>query len=170
MHVKAAAAAGLWQDRRAMRARGTGWAVLAVGLLSSSGCYTLEPFACNQTEQCVSANGLGICAEPGYCAFEDDACPSGYRFDDLASRGLAGECVEPQAEVTSSSSSGDVELGTSSSSTSGTSSSSSEGDDTTGSINLCGDRPCPCAVDIAAGSEHTCAIRTDCSVACWVND
>lgn len=156
------------------RARATGRAVLAVGVLSLPGCYTLEPFACTQAEQCVGGNGLGICAEPGYCAFEDDACPSGYRFDGLASRGLAGECVEPTEDVTgSSSSTGDIELGTSSSSsssTSGTSSSSSDGDDTTGSINLCGDRPCPCATEIAAGDEHTCAIRTDGSVACWGND
>lgn len=155
-----------------MRVRATAAATLAMGLLSAQGCYTLSPFACSQAEQCVGSEGLGICAEPGYCAFEDDACPSGYRFDGLASRGLAGECVEPTVETTSSSSSGDVELSTSTSFLPGTSSSSGDGesDDSTGSVNLCGDRPCACAVEIVAGAEHTCAIRTDGSVVCWGND
>jgi alpha-tubulin suppressor-like RCC1 family protein len=43
------------------------------------------------------------------------------------------------------------------------------GSETTGV--LCGDRPCACAVEIAAGEEHTCAVRDDGSVVCWgIND
>ncbi|MCR9162417.1 MAG: RCC1 domain-containing protein [Nannocystaceae bacterium] len=159
-----------------MRAGVKAWALLGAGLLLSPGCYSLGPFACTDAAQCVGSEGLGICAEPGYCAFEDDACPSGFRFDDLASRGLSGACVEPPSGTGSASSTGLDPLSTTSGSAGSTaasassSSSSSAEADSTGTINLCGDRPCPCAVELQAGLEHTCAIRTDGSIVCWGND
>ncbi len=164
----------MWHDRVAMGWRSWTWALLCAGLVTPTGCYRLGPFECTQAEQCIGGSGPGICAEPGYCAFEDDACPSGFRFDDLATAALAGQCVDPVDDSTSTStstSSGTQGDASSSSSASGPQTSSSgDADDSTGTVNLCGDRPCACAVDIAAGVAHTCVLRDDASVVCWGNE
>ena len=149
--------------------------LLGGGLMSMPGCFSLTPFQCVEAEQCVREGKLGICAEPGYCAFEDGACSSGFRYDGLAGPAFSGECVEPTEQATDDSGSSSSGLvGSSSSSTSSpadsSSSSSESADDSTGTINLCGDRPCACAVEIAAGTGHTCALRNDGSVVCWGND
>ncbi len=139
-----------------------------------SGCYTVGPFACTQDEQCVRGGEVGTCVEPGYCAFEDESCPSGLRFDPLAGPELARECASPPGASTTgtstSSSTSSAAESSESSTASRSTSSSSSAEGSTGTINLCGDRPCACAVEIGAGTAHTCVLRADGSVVCWGND
>jgi len=45
---------------------------------------------------------VGVCAEPGYCAFEDPDCESGLVFGDFAGDGLANQCVPGTATDTES--------------------------------------------------------------------
>lgn len=66
--------------------------VVACGLgLSCAG----GSFACADDSVCAG----GICAPPGYCAFDDGECGSGYRFGAHAGDGLAGQCLQPEGET-----------------------------------------------------------------------
>lgn len=127
------------------------------------GCIDLGPFACTENDQCRIGGEVGVCAAPGYCALPDESCESGFSFFCRSPADLAGRCVEADSAPGSSSSTtaGDNSTGASV----GSSIDSGSGAGETGV--LCGDRPCACAVEIAAGEEHTCAIRTDGSVVCW---
>jgi hypothetical protein len=141
----------------------------ALGLLA--GCVGIGTFPCEQDSQCVLDGREGICAEAGFCALPDDGCESGYRFH---ARGvpeeLAGQCTAPAAEATGTSGSGETSsdgngtITLDGSSTSGGTSSES-GSGTTGSD--CDGHPCPCAMALAVGSNHTCVTRTDGDVTCW---
>ena len=143
-----------------------------VGLLG--GCVQVGTFPCEQDSQCVLDGREGICAAAGFCALPDDGCESGYRYH---ARGvpedLAGQCAPLSA---GESTSGSVSTGEGSShgaitidgdtASSGTASSSEGGSSTTG-VELCGDHPCPCTLDLAVGANHTCVVRTDGDVTCW---
>jgi len=162
------------------RRRGTTarWARgLGLGLLA--GCVRIGMFPCDEDAKCVLDGRQGVCAEPGWCALPDDACDSGYRFH---VRGvpeeLAGQCA-PEAAATGSTgaSTGSAAGSTTASTSDGTTtgdgttssgaapSSSEGGSSSTGSA--CGDHPCPCTMDVAVGTNHTCVARTDGDVTCW---
>lgn len=65
----------------------------AVGTSSLvSGCED-SVFVCNTDEQCRRAQEEGVCQANGYCSFADASCPSGQRYGEHASKGLAETCV-----------------------------------------------------------------------------
>lgn len=154
--------------------KGFGLTAIAVLGFAATGCIDLGAFACAGSSQCQRSGEAGICTDAGYCAFPDDACEGGYRYHARSPAGLAGACVP--ASVPGSSDTGlDPSTTTTTTSPDPTTtmsvpaSSSDSGVGTTGGFS-CGDRPCPCAIDIAAGESHTCAVRDDGSVACWGNN
>ena len=119
-----------WQSARLL-------ALALVGVLP--GCAPAT-FGCSDDAQCKSGSEQGWCEAGGYCSFEDADCEGGRRYGEFAPSALAGTCVNPDGETSSSttaavpnSTSGtpDPTLGTTSSSTSSSSvdaaSSSSEG-------------------------------------------
>jgi hypothetical protein len=68
--------------------------VLAAGALSLTGCHA-APFECSSDGACQrSGSPAGICVG-GACAFPASmaTCTSGYRYDESAGGGLAGQCV-----------------------------------------------------------------------------
>ncbi len=138
-------------------------------------CLDLGAFDCTQDDQCRLDGQAGICAPPGHCALPDASCASGFSFHARAPQDLVGQCVDPTPVAGTST--GPLPASSSETSASASSTAASTDADTglsagsTGMGVLCGDRPCACAVDIAAGEEHTCALRDDGSVVCWgVND
>lgn len=56
------------------------------------GCTAPSGFGCEGDAQCGEG---GVCATPGYCAFSDPACESGFAFGAHAGE-LAGLCVTPE--------------------------------------------------------------------------
>jgi len=158
----------------------------ALGL--GAACVNLSPFACTDDLQCDSATG-GRCMGPGFCAFPDGGCDSGYRYHASATGNLSGACVEETvadtgttaittiASTTTDPETGDeattsdvtATAGTDTGPTASTSDSTDSSDDgntsTTGGP--CGDMPCPCTTAIAAGANHNCALRTDDVIVCW---
>jgi hypothetical protein len=74
-------------DRRMRRA------VLLMSLAWVSGCTSGSVFACDEDSECNLGDTPGFCDAPGYCSFDDEACPSGRRYGSLAGMGLADECV-----------------------------------------------------------------------------
>ncbi len=66
-------------------------AALAVGFGLSAACLNFDPFACGDSTQCDREVG-GVC-EVGFCSYPDEACPSGFRYDDNAGMDLGGQCV-----------------------------------------------------------------------------
>lgn len=75
---------------------------LLVLLLSLAGCSSDALFQCQRNDQCVSQGEEGVCQASGYCSFGDGTCDSGYRYADSAPPGLAGQCVEPMPQGSSS--------------------------------------------------------------------
>jgi hypothetical protein len=71
-------------------------------VLAAHGCVERGPFACADASECRRDDEAGICAAPGFCAYADDACPSGHRFSDLAGGGLADRCTDDDDATTSS--------------------------------------------------------------------
>lgn len=67
---------------------------LVLGLLMG-GCPQ-GTFSCSDDTQCEGGEGEGRCEIDGYCSFPDGECPSGRRYGEHASSGIAGECVDPQ--------------------------------------------------------------------------
>jgi len=131
------------------------------------GCVNIGVFACERDSQCELDGRVGQCFDPGYCALPDEACESGYRFDDRSvPDDLAGRC----APMEDGSSTGTSTTGGSSSSSSGLGtstggSSSEEGSSTTG--HDCGDHPCGCTASLSVGTNHVCVARFDGEVICW---
>ena len=100
-------------------------------------CGAEDTFACSEDNQCENAGNAGQCESNGYCSFEDEDCPGGRRYGDLAGGGLAGVCVADDAgtgSTTGPSGSTSTTSGSTSGSTDGptasTSGSSSGGEDT----------------------------------------
>jgi hypothetical protein len=57
--------------------------LFALVVCSLVACKPKE-YICNVRTECVASNGgYGICAD-SHCAFTDNACPTGWRFDDTA--------------------------------------------------------------------------------------
>ena len=70
--------------------------VLLVGAVVS--CKPKE-YVCTQDQECVASNGgYGRCAH-SHCAYSDNTCPTGWRFDDTAGAD-ADLCVDPEYLVT----------------------------------------------------------------------
>lgn len=65
-------------------------------------CTGQDVFACSEDADCTLAGMAGFCDAPGYCSFDDAACPSGRRFGKLAGDGLADECVSGEEAATDS--------------------------------------------------------------------
>lgn len=114
--------------------------LLAVGAGSRLVACGGNAFACSNDSQCLQDGAAGMCHDPGYCSFPDEACESEQRYGSHAGDGLAGQCVpvpgdtEPTASTTSATpgSTSDPTLSTSTSSDT-TSSSTSLPLDATGS-------------------------------------
>ncbi len=68
-------------------------------LLCLASCGGSASFACLSDTQCSRDGEAGVCVDSGYCAFVDDACPSGLRYGELSGSNLGGACVEPQAST-----------------------------------------------------------------------
>lgn len=82
-------------------------------------CLNPPARACQGDNECELDERQGQCLEPGYCAYQDDACPSGEVFGPFAGQGLAGRCVEDQGQATSGSSGGQGSTSSSGPSTEG---------------------------------------------------
>lgn len=161
-----------------------GW--LGAGL----SCAQARPFDCVDDQQCDAA-AAGRCIAPGYCAFPDASCDSGYRYHASADTTRAGNCTPlPSASAESSSGGADTSIvdgsGTTLAQTDGTASDSAGATDGPGSEDgttettsmpsessdgdtngACGDHPCACTTALASGHLSTCALRDDGSVVCW---
>ena len=57
-----------------------------------AGCRASGVFSCDRDEQCRLGT-TGRCEPTGFCSFDDQDCPSGSRYDELAGDGFASECV-----------------------------------------------------------------------------
>lgn len=69
-------------------------AVATAALAVSAGCKVDRTIACAGPDDCVRAGVQGQCLVPGYCAFFDDECTGGRRWDQTAGDGLADACVD----------------------------------------------------------------------------
>lgn len=80
--------------------------VLALACLgfTAASCGGAGIFACMDSSEC----GTGVCEANGYCSFADDACPSMQRYGEHAPDGIAGACVEPTVDPTSTTSPDDT--------------------------------------------------------------
>lgn len=88
---------------------------------------------CSTDAQCVRSGEAGLCIEPGWCAFPDGECDTGYRFAAQAEPGLENECLpfEPGDSSTGSSSTSADTGKVDTLSTTGTDASTTEVDPTT---------------------------------------
>lgn len=78
------------------RLRNTGVTLVAMAAATLGGCFQAPPFSCSNDDVCVRGQ-KGICikssgATSGFCAFADEACASGYRYDRTADA-LANQCT-----------------------------------------------------------------------------
>lgn len=77
--------------------------ILLFGLglgLAAPGCEGVsKQLVCQASTECVRGDSQGQCMPPGFCAFSDGTCPSGFRWDPTAAPDLAGDCVEANAGV-----------------------------------------------------------------------
>jgi hypothetical protein len=64
---------------------------VVLALACMTGCRVAGTFVCARDEQCRQGGNTGQCAG-GFCAFEDPACESRFRFDESAP--AAGECAD----------------------------------------------------------------------------
>lgn len=133
------------------------WATGAKGLLLgllAAGCPQASSFECQTDDQCLDGADAGQCTELGYCAFEDEACDSGWAYGDLAGGGQAGQCVPVGGDT------GGMTDGETTASAEGSSaadgSMTGSGDDT-GPVGECSPGPgTPCTPDDPCASEGVC--------------
>jgi hypothetical protein len=64
--------------------------VLAVTLIAS--CHAAV-FHCSEDDDCRDDGSTGVCTALGYCAFEDESCPTGLEYGERAPSSVAGSCV-----------------------------------------------------------------------------
>ena len=77
----------------------------------------MRPYACVDDSQCQQDGRQGFCEPSGWCSFPDPDCDSKRRYGEWAGSGLAGSCVEDDAQhddttttaSTSGESTGDVD-------------------------------------------------------------
>lgn len=72
----------------------------ALGATSAAlaACINLGAYACQEAADC-NRQPDGMCGPDGFCAYPDDACPSGFSYQGAGS--LDGECVSPAGTDTS---------------------------------------------------------------------
>ena len=99
----------------------------------SAACSSTPAYVCSTDAQCVRSGEAGLCIEPGWCAFPDGECDTGYRFAAQAEPGLENECLpfEPGDSSTGSSSTSADTGKVDTLSTTGTDASTTEVDPTT---------------------------------------
>jgi alpha-tubulin suppressor-like RCC1 family protein len=149
------------------------------------GCLKFDPFACSDDTQCDRDGRVGACQSTGYCAYPDIGCATGLRYDEHAGNGLAGNCVDTPddtgvADDTSGSGSTTEVENTGSESTGGEPPVETDthgdcggpgeaccDDDVCDDGLVCAGRACGCAIAVAAGDRHGCALKVDGSVWCW---
>ena len=170
--------------------------VLVVAVVSGHGCLQFAAFNCEQDPDCNSVTG-GVCTADGQCAYPDDDCGGGLRYDQHADGDLAGTCVDlgattgmtttdpsssPTSLETTLSSATTSDPETSTTPTSATTGSDS-GTDTGDACGAAGDAccaagacdpgltclgvSCGCVAQIEAGERHTCAVLNSGAVLCW---
>ena len=71
---------------------------------AGAACLSLEGYECDGDAQCNLEGRDGQCLS-GYCAYADEDCPTGLRWEDDAPT-LGGRCVPPDAATSSGSDSG----------------------------------------------------------------
>ncbi len=84
---------------------------LGLTLLLGAPSCAVRPFACDDTTQCRRSGRQGRCEPEGFCSYEDSDCPSGSRFSPNAHDSLADQCVEDDAAVDSTTTTGDDSTG-----------------------------------------------------------
>ena len=145
---------------------GQRWACLA--LVGLGACIQPAAYPCERDEQC-DAGAEGVChPEAGYCAYADQACQSGLRFESEAPRPLAGACVgdvqvtgtDTDPTTTSSTSTGAAACG-------GSAEQCCEPDDSCDAGLECVGSGCGCVGLLVAGDVHSCYVRLDGQVHCW---
>lgn len=67
--------------------------LVALGFVSSCAQDVAPIFRCDVVRTCDAASRRGYCEPTGYCSFDDEICPSGRRYGELAGNGLADACV-----------------------------------------------------------------------------
>ncbi len=120
---------------RAVAALACGVAFVAIG-----GCFQAVEYGCDEDAQCRVGTAEGICASPGFCAYEDEACDSGRRFGPYAGA-VANTCVDDggTTSATSATSIGEVSSG---SSGGASTSSDASGEISSSSDTGCASAPC----------------------------
>lgn len=116
---------------------------------------TQSTFECDNDAACRLGMDSGVCIEPGYCAFEDDACPSGLAFGELAAPQVAGGCVPVDGTSGSDGSTGrpDAE---------GTDTSTGSGP-AVDSVDSSAETAAPCTSGTPCTPDDPCAIEGVCS-------
>jgi len=85
----------------------------------ATGCLQPARYPCEKDDQCERDGMRGVCSDAGWCAYDDDECPSGLRYSPIADESLAKKCVP-------------IEVGTESSSTAASSTTSAGSAGSTG--------------------------------------
>ncbi len=126
---------------------------LLLGLLAA-GCPQASSFECQSDDQCLDGSEAGQCTELGYCAFEDEACESGWAYGDLAGAGQAGQCVPIGGDtglMTDGQTTNEAE------GSSGANGSTTGSADSTGPVGECSLGPgSPCIPDHPCATEGVC--------------
>ena len=99
----------------------------AFAALLYAACLRPLRYPCDDHDACERDGAQGIC-EAGWCAYEDEDCPSGYRWSSIADESLASMCVPGHGDESSGSTT--TESGTSSETS--TSSTTDAGSSSTG--------------------------------------
>lgn len=136
---------------------------LALAWLLTLGACTTPVFPCTSDAECANDGTVGTCVlPPGYCAFENHDCPSGWAYSEGAPDDLAGRCVE-FGDATEGSSSGALATGTSRGTSSGApqGSSTSSGDDPSASSTSTG---ASCLEGLPCTPEDACATNGVCTL------
>lgn len=115
-----------------------------------AGCGSREAYRCASSAQCMDNGTAGVCMA-GYCAFPDEGCEGGLRYEPNAGDGLGGTCTSGDAGVAACGVVGQACCTT----------------ETTCSDGTCRDGSCAsCVGDIAFGRRFSCVLKTDGSVWC----
>lgn len=109
-------------------------AVLLVAAIGATQCVDVQPFVCAGPDDCRRGDERGLCEATGHCSYEDDTCPSGRRYSDLAGA-LANACTESNDATSTTMLPGEADASVSSSSVDASSANASS----SGSVPLCGD-------------------------------
>lgn len=115
-----------------------------LGFACAFACGSAEYFVCNGNDDCTFEEDAGICQPTGACSFPDDTCETGQRYADESPPSLAGECVQHEAEMpTSTTGEPEPDDSTTGGGSSDDGDDDDDADDTTGVPGDTMDDPCP---------------------------